>query len=176
MLESEARALERGHTPLALLSGYGLCCDSHHITAPEPTGREAARTMTLALADAGIPAERIDHVDAHGTATLAGDVAEIRGLHMVFAGHGEKPTVSGMKGALGHTLGAAGGLSIVASVLQIGEGVVYPTANLREIDPECAARHVLGRAQPAPLSTVLSNSFSFGGNNISIILEAPSDE
>ncbi len=176
VLESEAHALRRGRTPLALLSGYGLCCDSHHITAPEPTGREAARTMTLALADAGIPAGRIDHVDAHGTATLAGDVAEIRGLNMVFANRGERPTVSGMKGALGHTLGAAGGLSIVACVLQIGEGVVYPTANLKEIDPECAAHHVLGRAQPARIRTVLSNSFSFGGNNISVILEAPGHE
>ncbi len=176
VLESESRARKRGRTPLAFLTGYGLCCDHHHITAPEPTGREAARTMHLALRDAGITAAGIDHVDAHGTATPAGDVAEIRGIQTVFADHLDQVTVSGVKGAIGHTLGAAGGFGILASILQLEEGVVFPTANLEEVDPECRAPHVLLMARDTRPVRILSNAFSLGGNNISTVLQAPDDE
>lgn len=175
VMESESRARSRGHRPLAILAGYGLCCDTHHITAPEPTGREAARTMNLALADAGLSSRNIDHVDAHGTATPVGDAAEVRGIRTVFEKHLDQITVSGVKGALGHTLGAAGGLGIVASVLQLRDGVVFPTAGLEEVDPECAAPHVIARARPTGPRRVLSSAFSFGGNNIATVLEAPDE-
>ena len=169
VLERLDTARAAGRKPLALLAGYGLTCDSSHLTAPEETGAEVARTMRIAIEDAGLTPDAIDHVDAHGTGTPRGDTAEIRGIGML---SGNGPTVSALKSMLGHTLGAAGALGLAGSVLMLRGGQVFPTANLEEVDPLCGANHVKGSARPAAIDVIASNSFSFGGNNVTLILRS----
>ena len=128
--------------------------------------------MRIAVEDAGLPPDAIDHVDAHGTGTPRGDTAEIRGIGMLTGKEDRSPTVSALKSMLGHTLGAAGALGLAASVLMLRGGQVFPTANLEEVDPLCDANHVMGSARPAAIDVIASNSFSFGGNNVTLILRS----
>lgn len=161
VLEAEEHARARGARVYGELAGYGSSCDAGHLTDPDPTGAGPARAIAQAMADAGIAAGDVDYVNAHATSTPVGDVAEARAL--VAAGLGACP-VSSTKGALGHTLGAAGGVEAVACLLALTRGMVPPTANLRTPDPAVEV-DLVREARPAALRVVMSTSFGFGGHN-----------
>ncbi len=170
VLESEDHARRRGQRIRAYLSGYGLSCDANHMTGPDRQGRGAARAMSAALADAGLGAEAVDFVSAHGTATVFNDAMEARGLELVLGARSATVPVNSIKGSLGHTLGAAGALEAVMVVRALEEQLIPPTAGLVERDPEIALHIVAGAPQAAPLSVVLSTSSGFGGVNAALVL------
>jgi len=170
VLESLEHAVGRGARIYAEFGGYGISCDAYHMTAPEPEGRGAARAMTAALHDAGTKPEEVDYINAHGTSTPLGDVAETKAIKLVF---GEQPRVlvSSTKSMTGHLLGAAGGLEAVASVLSIRHGVIPPTINYEEPDPDCDLDYVPNKARPYPVKVALSNGFGFGGHNATLLFK-----
>lgn len=169
VLESLEHAQARGATILAELSGFGMSGDAHHITAPREDGAGAAQCMRNALRDARLEAAAVDYINAHGTSTLAGDVAEVRAIHNVFGDHATRLAVSSTKSMTGHLLGAAGGLEAVFSVLALRDHVAPPTINLDDPDPDCDLDFVPGQAREMPLRHVLSNSFGFGGTNGTLV-------
>ena len=169
VLESWEHARARGATVLAELGGWGLTADAHHITAPLPSGEGAARAMAAALDDAALPATVVDYINAHGTATLQNDAAETMAIRALFGARAEAVPVSSSKSMIGHTLGAAGAIEAVASVLALQYGFVPPTVNLRTPDPALGLDYVPGAARSRALGAVLSNSFAFGGNNASLL-------
>jgi 3-oxoacyl-[acyl-carrier-protein] synthase II len=162
-------ALERGADILAEISGLGFTADAHHLTAPAPEGEGAQRAMRMALADAGLPAEDIDHINTHGTSTPAGDMAEIQGIARVFGGHGPHLAINSTKSMTGHLLGAAGAIECLAAALALRHGVVPPTINLDNPDPELVLP-IVTRARAMPLRHAISNTFGFGGHNASLLL------
>jgi 3-oxoacyl-[acyl-carrier-protein] synthase II len=168
VLEPLEAARARGAKIWGLVTGWGCSADAHHMTAPHPQGAGAIRAMRAALDDAGKSPREVDYVNAHGTATPANDKMESLALDMVFGP--ESPFVSSTKGATGHTLGAAGAIEAVFSVLAINEGVVPRTVGLHEPDPELRVRHADGSRRP--VGCVMSSSFGFGGNNTALVLEA----
>jgi 3-oxoacyl-[acyl-carrier-protein] synthase II len=170
VIESLSHARARGARIRAEVLGYGVTCDSHHMTAPDPEASGAVRSMREALRDAGIPPGRVDYINAHGTATPANDVMETRAIRHVFGGRAGRIPVSSTKSMTGHTLGAAGALEAVASVLAIRHRFVPPTIRCTVPDPECDLDYVTGGSREADLSVVLSNSFAFGGNNTSLVI------
>ncbi len=170
VLETAEHAARRGALPLAELIGYGFTEDGFHMTAPEPNGEGAARSMGLALKDAGIEPSEVDCIVPHGTGTPLNDVAETRALHTVFGEHARRLLISSNKGAIGHTLGAAGAVSAVVGIKMILEGTVPPTTNLETPDPECDLDYVPHRPRQADVRTVLVNAIGFGGQNASLIL------
>ncbi len=169
ILESLEDALERGARIYGEVLGYGITCDSHHMTAPDPAASGAARSMMEALKDAGIASERVDYINAHGTATPANDVVETNGIKAVFKERAYKIPVSSTKSMIGHTLGAAGALEGLVSVLAIYHGFIPPTIHLTEPDPECDLDYVTEGAREKSPDIVLSNSFAFGGNNTTVV-------
>jgi 3-oxoacyl-[acyl-carrier-protein] synthase II len=169
IMESPAHAAARGVPILAEVLGYGVSCDSHHMTAPDPEGSGAARAMKAALADAGVAKEQIEYINAHGTATPANDAAETRGIKALFEKRAYDVPVSSTKSMIAHTLGAAGALEGMACILAMANGFIPPTVHLTQPDPECDLDYVPGRSRKKELSIVLSNSFAFGGNNTSVI-------
>jgi 3-oxoacyl-[acyl-carrier-protein] synthase II len=169
LLESEAAAKARGAQVLGYVTGWGCAADAHHMTAPHPEGLGAARAMQMALRDAGVEPSGIDYVNAHGTATPANDKAESLALRTVFGA--ETPPVSSTKGITGHTLGAAGAIEVVFSLLAIRESFLPANVGVDEQDPECQVNLVTGASRPARVKRVISNSFGFGGNNTAIVLE-----
>ncbi len=170
-LETEAHARRRGGEPLATVDGFGLSCDAHHITGPRPDGFGASSAMRRALESAGLSPGSIDYLNAHGTGTPLNDKMESAAIRSVF-GAGGGPPVSSIKALIGHTLGAAGAIEAVACVLALRHGVIPPTWNFVEPDPECAIDCVPNAPRPASLRHVLSNSYAFGGNNSSLVLSA----
>jgi len=170
VLEDMARARGRGARIRAELLGYGAACDAHHVTAPDPSGDGASRTMRAALEDAKISADGIDYISAHGTATQFNDEAETRAIHQVFGARAREIPVSSIKSMVGHCLGAAGAIEAVAMVLTVEKGIVPPTVGLRDPDPECDLDYVPGKARVRPVRAALSNSFAFGGNNGAIVV------
>jgi 3-oxoacyl-[acyl-carrier-protein] synthase II len=150
------------------LAGVGRALDAHHITAPAPDGRGAERAMRLALADAG--RSSVDVVQAHGTSTQLNDAIEARALQAVLGERLGAARVSSVKGALGHTIAAAGALGLLAAAEAVGAGTVLPTAGLEEPDPDCSLPHVLGRAIALRVESALVNAFAFGGANCSLVL------
>ena len=173
VLETLAHAQARGAQPLAVVTGYGASSDGHHLTAPEPDARGAVRAMRMALADAGLGAQAIDVVNAHGTSTPLNDVAETRALHEVFGAHAKRLLVHATKSMTGHALGGAGAIEAVASVLTLVHQIVHPTVNLFCADPQCDLDFVPLTARAARVATVMSNSFGFGGHNGVLILSHP---
>ncbi len=172
VLEELDYARARGATVLAELIGYGTNCDGAHITNPDAASME--RVMRLALADAGIEAADVDYVNAHGTATDVGDVAESLATHAVF---GAGAPVSTLKSYLGHTLGACGALEAWISIEMMREGWLAPTLNLAEVDPRCAdLDYVMGGVRPAEPEIIMSNNFAFGGVNTSLVFRRWRDE
>jgi len=171
VLEREAHARARGARVRARLSGYGASADARHMAAPDPEGTGAIRCMRLALADAGLPPEAVDYVNAHATSTPAGDEVEAKALHAVFGAHVERLPVSSTKGSSGHLLGAAGALEALLCVRALETGTLPPTLNLDDPDPECALDHVAGKARAARARVALSNSFGFGGVNAALLFE-----
>jgi len=168
VLEALAHASRRGARIHAEVIGYGAASDASHLTRPGEEGQ--VRAIRLALADAGASPDEIDYINAHGTATPAGDVIETAAIRKVFGDHAEHVPVSSTKSMHGHLMGAAGAVEFIASLMAIGRGAVPPTANLRVPDPECDLDYVpnLGRGGVA-VRTVMSNSFAFGGSNAVLI-------
>jgi len=172
ILESLESAKARNARIYGELVGCGMTCDAHHITAPLPDGSGAAKAMALAVKDAGIDPEAIDYVNSHGTSTGLGDIAEIKALKSVFGEHAYKLAVNSTKSMIGHLLGAAGGVESAVTVKSIKEGVVHPTTNLDNPDPECDLDFVSQRSREMEIKYAISNSFGFGGHNVSLVFAA----
>ncbi|MEZ0093517.1 beta-ketoacyl synthase [Streptacidiphilus sp. EB129] len=172
VVERSGHADGRNAPGHADLLGWGASTDAHHPTMPRPDGEGAADSMLAALASAGLAPADVDYVNAHGTSTKLGDVAEAAALRQVFGEQG--PAVSSTKGATGHLLGAAGAVEAVACVLAVARGAVPPTVNLEQPDPACALDHVRGSARLLTVRAALSNSFAFGGHNVSLLFGPPS--
>lgn len=163
VLESLDHARSRGADILAEIVGFGMSADSKDLTAPDPDGM--ARAITAALADAGLSADAIDYVNAHGTGTTANDHAETIALHRSFGAHARQLAVSSTKSVVGHTLGAAGALEFVAAIMAIRDGIAPPTMNYLGEDPACDLDYVPNEARRMPIRAILNNSFAFGGLN-----------
>jgi 3-oxoacyl-[acyl-carrier-protein] synthase II len=169
IFESLSHARSRGAQIHGEILGYGVSCDAHHMTAPDPLASGAVRCMQAALADAGVPKDRVDYINAHGTATPANDLMETRGVREVFGKKAYQIPVSSTKSMTGHTLGAAGAIEGVVSALAIAGRFIPPTIHLTAPDPECDLDYVAEGARDVEVNIVLSNSFAFGGNNTSVI-------
>jgi len=174
VLETEEHARRRGATPLCELAGYGASGDAYHMTAPCVDGEGAARAMRRALEDARLAPQDVQYVNAHGTSTPAGDPAEVTAVKAVFGDHARKLMMSSTKSMTGHLLGAAGGLEAVAVALTIARGLVPPTINLEESDPTCDLDFVPHQARTQRVTAALSNSFGFGGHNVTLAAKAVS--
>lgn len=168
ILESLEHARRRGARIYAEVIGYGMSGDAHHMTEPDPDG--AARCMSRALKDAGIAPEAVDYINAHGTSTPVGDKSETAAIKATFGEHAYKLAVSSTKSMTGHMLGAAGGVEAVILGLSLQNGVIPPTINLEDQDPECDLDYVPNEARKADIDVALSNSFGFGGHNATIIM------
>lgn len=171
ILEREEHARARGAQILARVVGYGASNDAFHITQPDENGRGAVQSMENALRDADLAPSDVGYVNAHGTSTPFNDRIEAMAIRRVLGEDG--PPISSCKGAIGHTLGAAGAIEALACVEALRRGALPPTLGLEEVDPECAADHVAGAPREAPgLKVALSNSFGFGGQNATLVLQA----
>lgn len=170
VLEELESARERGAPILAEIIGFGMSADAFHITAPPENGEGAARAMKAALRSAGIAVEEISYINAHGTSTPVGDVAETRAIRSILGTHADKVPVSSTKSMIGHALGGSASIEAGVCALAIREGIIPPTINLRTPDPECDLDYVPNTAREAELDVVLSNSFGFGGANTTLVL------
>jgi 3-oxoacyl-[acyl-carrier-protein] synthase II len=171
VLEELDHAKRRGANIYAELAGYGMSGDAYHMTAPQEDGEGAARCMANALRNAGLDHRDVDYINAHGTSTPLGDLAETTALKRCFGDHAKKLAVSSTKSMTGHLLGAAGGVEAIFSVLAIRDQVAPPTANLRNQDPACDLDYVPIEARSMPIRATLSNSFGFGGTNGTLIFK-----
>lgn len=174
ILESLSFAKRRGAKIIAEVVGYGATCDAYHITKPVPEGTGAVRAMTLALRDAQLNPDQIDYVNAHGTSTPAGDIEESKAICKVFGNHAidKRLWVSSTKSMMGHLLGAAGAVEAAASIKAMEQGIIPPTINLEDQDPEVVIDCVPQVARERKLRAVVSNSFGFGGTNASLVFAA----
>jgi 3-oxoacyl-[acyl-carrier-protein] synthase II len=173
ILESLDHARKRDARIYAEIIGYGMTSDAYHITAPAPEGEGAASCMAAALKDAGISPAEVDYINAHGTSTKYGDEIETKAIKTVFGDHAYHLSVSSTKSMTGHLLGAAGGVETVISVLSILRGVIPPTINLDNPDPECDLDYVPHKPKTAKVDCALSNSFGFGGTNACLLFKKP---
>ncbi len=171
VLEELGHAQVRGAKIYGELLGYGVSSDANHITEPDPIGVNPARAMAMAFTDAGIEAGEIDYINAHATSTLIGDASETRMIKLALGEETARSVpISSTKGATGHCLGAAGAIEAIFSLLAIRDGVLPPTINLEQPDPDCDLDYVPNESRPAAVRTAVSNSFGFGGHNASIVL------
>ncbi len=172
LLESLTHAKARGARIYAELTGYGASCDGHHITLPEPEGRGAIRSMRMALGQAQLDPSDLDYINAHGTATPAGDVQEAKAIIALFGDHALSKRLwdSSTKSAMGHLLGGAGAVETALCALALTHGAVPPTLNLDDPDPDCPLDFVPHQARDRDLTHVMSNSFGFGGTNATLVL------
>lgn len=171
VLEEYEHARKRGARIYAELSGFGMSADAFHITSPSENGRGAATCMRNALHNAGMNPEDIQYINAHGTSTLAGDIAETQAIKSVFGQYAGNLPVSSTKSMLGHLLGAAGAVEAIVCVMSLHDQVITPTINLDNPDPQCDLDYVPGISRNVRLNAVLSNSFGFGGTNGSLIFK-----
>ncbi len=176
ILESLDHAWRRNARILGEMLGYGVSCDAHHMTAPDPSASGAIRAMTAALADAGVDPSRVDYINAHGTATPANDRMETLAIKTLFGDRACDIPVSSTKSMHGHTLGAAGAIEGVVCALAIRHGFIPPTIHHTEPDPDCDLDYVADGMREQPVRIALSNSFAFGGNNTTLILGEFSEE
>jgi 3-oxoacyl-[acyl-carrier-protein] synthase II len=172
ILEEYEHAKARGARIYAELVGFGMSGDAHHITAPPEDGEGARLAMTAAIRDAGINVEAVDYINAHATSTELGDIAETIAIKRTLGDHARKVAVSSTKSMTGHLLGAAGVVEAIFSILAIRDGVLPPTINLENPDPQCDLDYVPNTARQAPVRVALSNSFGFGGTNGSLVFRA----
>ena len=172
MLESLESAQARGARIYCELTGFGMSGDAYHMTSPPEDGRGAAAAMQQALTDAGLSASDIDYINAHGTSTEAGDLAESLAIQSVFGASASDLAVSSTKSMIGHLLGAAGSVEAILTVLALRDNVAPPTINLDNPSPGCDLNYVPHRAQERPIGHALSNSFGFGGTNGSLIFSS----
>jgi 3-oxoacyl-[acyl-carrier-protein] synthase II len=168
VIESEEHAKARGARIYCELAGYGRTCDGHHITAPDPDAVQAARGMKLAFEDAGLKAEDIDYINAHGTSTSLNDKGETLAIKKALGDHAYKVAVSSTKSMTGHLLGAAGGVEAIVCAMAIKEGIVPPTINYETPDPDCDLDYVPNVARKMEVRAALSNSLGFGGHNATL--------
>ena len=169
VLEDYEHAKARGARIYCELAGYGMSADAHHITAPAEDGAGAMRCMANTLRNAGLNLDQVDYINAHGTSTPLGDVAETGAVKRCFGAHAKKVAISSTKSMTGHLLGAAGGIEAVFSVLAIRDQVAPPTINLQNPDPLCDLDYVPNTARQMKIDVALSNSFGFGGTNGSLV-------
>ena len=168
ILEEREAAIQRGANILAEIAGYASNADAHHITSPSPEGRGAGNCIRLCLEDGGISLDEVDYINAHGTSTPQGDVAETQAIKSVFGEHAARIPVSSTKSMTGHTLGAAGAIESVYCILAITRGMIPPTINQEFPDPECDLDYVPNQARAAQIRIALNNSFGFGGTNTTL--------
>ncbi len=169
VLEERNRALARGATVYAEVVGYGLTNDAHHMTAPRPDGRQAARAIRIALESAGVPAEEIGYVNAHGSSTPLNDPTEALAIRQVLGRHAERVPISGTKGYYGHALGASGAIEAAICALASHRTWLPPSVNLQNADAACELDYVVGSGAEAEPEFLLSNSFGFGGINAALV-------
>lgn len=169
ILESLSHAKSRGAKIYAELAGYGTSVDAYHITAPDPSGKQVERSMLMALQKAGLTVNDVDYINAHGTSTPLNDKNETFAIKEVFGGRAYKIPVSSTKSMVGHLLGASSALESIATVLTINNGIIFPTINYEEPDPECDLDYVPNVAREFNVKVALKNSFGFGGHNITLL-------
>jgi 3-oxoacyl-[acyl-carrier-protein] synthase II len=172
VLEEYEHAKKRGARIYCELAGYGLSADAHHITAPCEDGEGAARCMTNALRNGGINLDQVDYVNAHGTSTPLGDIAETIAVKRCFGDYAKKLAVSSTKSMTGHLLGAAGGIEAVFSAMAVHQQIAPPTINLLNQDPQCDLDYVPNTAREMKIAVAISNSFGFGGTNGTLVFKA----
>jgi 3-oxoacyl-[acyl-carrier-protein] synthase II len=170
ILEELEHAKKRGARIYAELLGFGMTGDAYHMTSPAPKGEGAARAMREALRAAKLNPEQISYINAHGTSTGLGDIAETEAIKTIFGAQAYKVPISSTKSITGHLLGAAGAAELIVSILSIDTGVLHPTINLEEPDPACDLDYVPKQAREKKVDYALSNSFGFGGHNVSILV------
>jgi len=168
VLEELEHAKKRGAKIYCEIAGYGNTADAYHLTTPSPNGEGASRCMKMALRNGGLTIEDISYINAHGTSTPQGDVCETQAIKAVFSERAKKIAVSSTKGATGHMLGAAGAVEMTVCALAIKHGIVPPTINLQNPDPECDLDYVPNAARELKVNAIINNSFGFGGHNASI--------
>ncbi len=173
VLEEMERARSRGAKIYAEICGYGMSSDAYHISAPEPSGENQARAMTAAMAEAEIDPGEVDYINAHGTSTTLGDEIETRVIKIALGEQATRVAISSTKSMIGHCLGASGALEAAASVLAIDRGMVPPTINLENPSPECDLDYVPNQARELQVRVAASNSFGFGGHNVTLVFRAP---
>jgi 3-oxoacyl-[acyl-carrier-protein] synthase II len=171
VLEELQFALKRKAKIHAELVGYGYTGDAYHITAPSPDGDGAIRCMKMAMKDAGLAPEDVDYINAHGTSTPLNDLTETVAIKSVFGSHAKKVPISATKSMTGHLLGAAGSTEAIFTVLAIRDGILPPTINYEEPDPQCDLDYVPNVARRKPLRIGMSNAFGFGGTNATLIFK-----
>jgi 3-oxoacyl-[acyl-carrier-protein] synthase II len=171
IVEELEHAKKRGANILAELTGYGLSADAYHMTSPAPGGIGAVRAMQHTLKRAGLPVEKIDYINAHGTSTPVGDVTETDAIKTVFGAHAKKLAVSSTKSMTGHLLGAAGAAEIIFCIKAIEQNILPPTINLDNPDPACDLDYVPHKAREARVDAAMSNSFGFGGHNATLLVQ-----
>ncbi len=169
VLEEYQHAMQRGATIYAELSGFGMSGDAHHMTSPAPGGEGASRCMNNALRNAGLNFDQVGYVNAHGTSTPLGDIAETEAIKRTFGDHSDNLAISSNKSMIGHLLGAAGGVEAVMTILSLYHKVIPPTINLDDQDSDCDLDYVPNVARDADFKVALSNSFGFGGTNGTLI-------
>jgi len=169
VLEEDEHARARGAKIYAELSGYGMSGDAYHMTAPREDGEGAARCMDSALRNARLNADQVDYINAHGTSTPLGDLAETTAVKRSLGAHAKKVAVSSTKSMTGHLLGAAGGVEAVFSALAVYHQVAPPTTNIFNQDPQCDLDYVPNTARQMKIQVALSNSFGFGGTNGTLV-------
>jgi 3-oxoacyl-[acyl-carrier-protein] synthase II len=170
VIEELEHARARGAKIYAEVLGYGLSSDATHVTEPDPTGENPARAMTMALADASVGLDEIDYINAHGTSTPLGDASETRVIKLALGEENARRTpISSTKGATGHCLGAAGAIEAIFSIMAVNRGVLPPTINYEEPDPECDLDYIPNESREADVRIAVNNSFGFGGHNACVV-------
>ena len=175
ILEVLEHALDRGAKIYGEVTGYGMSGDAYHITAPAPEGEGAVQSMQRALQDAGVRPEEVDYINAHGTSTPYNDANETVAIKRVFGDHAYRMPVSSIKSMIGHTLGAAGAIEGAATILSVKHGVVPPTINYENSDPDCDLDYVPNKARELLIQFALNNSFGFGGTNATLVFRRYDD-
>jgi 3-oxoacyl-[acyl-carrier-protein] synthase II len=170
VVEEEEHAKKRGAKIYADLVGCGMSADAYHVTAPSPDGDGAARSMRAALKDAGLSSEQVGYINTHGTSTPLGDIAETMAMKSVFGGRAGSIAINSSKSMIGHMLGAAGAIEAVVTALSLRDGFVHPTINIENQDPQCDLNYMRDGGKAVDIRFALSNSFGFGGHNVTLAL------
>jgi 3-oxoacyl-[acyl-carrier-protein] synthase II len=173
VVEAAEHAARRGARVYGRVAGAALTSDAFHISAPEPSGTNAARALAQALERAGVTPDELDYICAHGTGTRANDTAETRAIKLALGDAAHRVPASSPKSMVGHLIGAAGALSVMVCLLAMRDSVLPPTINLETPDPECDLDYVPLTARPAQVRTAAANAFGFGGQNCVVVLRAP---
>ncbi|MBM3942155.1 MAG: beta-ketoacyl-ACP synthase II [SAR202 cluster bacterium] len=173
VLESEEHAQRRGAAPIGELKGYGATSDAHHLTEPNPTGQSAANAMLQALRNAGLDTSEVDYLNAHGTSTPMNDSQETKAIKLALGEDAYRVPISSTKSMTGHLLGAGGALEAAFCLMAMRDGIIPPTINLMEPDPDCDLDYTPLKARQKPLQVAMSNSFGFGGHNSVLVFTSP---